>query len=179
MNKKYIEEKKITKNNRLFSVRQKLKRGNDGVWDYISDCTHILVVTDWLTTERRLSLFCRGFYFFKYHIILELRANFTVRRHILVLYFCFTIDWSYEEIERREKRKEKDGYEARVEGEGRWRDGGKDRGKERLEVTEEACEEDERCEEDSECHSVAKRARVCATFTDSQETAIVEFVKDI
>ena len=49
---------------------------------------------------------------------------------------------------------------------------------ERLEVTGEACKEDERCEEDSECHSAAKRARVCATFTDSQETAIVEFVKE-
>ena len=48
---------------------------------------------------------------------------------------------------------------------------------ERLELTEEACEE-ERCEEDSESHSAAKRARVCATFTDSQETAIVEFVKE-
>ena len=40
---------------------------------------------------------------------------------------------------------------------------------ERSEVTEEACEKDERCEEDSECHSSAKRARVCATFTDSQK----------
>ena len=49
---------------------------------------------------------------------------------------------------------------------------------ERLEVTEEACEEEERCEEDSESHSAAKRARVCSTFTDSQETAIVEFVKE-
>ena len=47
-----------------------------------------------------------------------------------------------------------------------------------LEVTEEACEEDERCEEESECHSAAKRARVCATFTDSQENAIVEFVTE-
>ena len=47
-----------------------------------------------------------------------------------------------------------------------------------LEVTEEACEEDERCEEESECHSAAKRARVCATFTDSQENTIVEFVKE-
>ena len=47
-----------------------------------------------------------------------------------------------------------------------------------LEVTEEACEEDERCEEESECHSAAKRARVCATFADSQEIAIVEFVKE-
>ena len=46
------------------------------------------------------------------------------------------------------------------------------------EVTEETCEEEERCEEDSECHSAAKRARVCATFTDSQETAIMEFVKE-
>ena len=49
---------------------------------------------------------------------------------------------------------------------------------ERLEVTGEACKEDERCEEDSESYSAAKRARVCATFTDSQETAIVEFVKE-
>ena len=47
-----------------------------------------------------------------------------------------------------------------------------------LEVTEKACEEDERCEEESECHSAAKRARVCATFTNSQENAIVEFVKE-
>ena len=54
---------------------------------------------------------------------------------------------------------------------------GEDR-EEGLEVTEEACEEDERCEEDSECHSAAKRARVCATFTDRQENAIVEFVKE-
>ena len=49
---------------------------------------------------------------------------------------------------------------------------------ERLEVTEEACKEEERCEEDSESHSAANRARFCATFTDSQETAIVEFVKE-
>ena len=42
---------------------------------------------------------------------------------------------------------------------------------------EEAVEEKERCEDDPECHSSAKRARVCATFTDSQEISIVEFVK--
>ena len=30
----------------------------------------------------------QGFHFFKYHIILELKANFTVRRHIL-LFFCY------------------------------------------------------------------------------------------
>ena len=47
-----------------------------------------------------------------------------------------------------------------------------------LEVTEEPCEEDERCEEESECHSAAKTARVCARFPDSQENAIVEFVKE-
>ena len=34
-----------------------------------------------------------------------------------------------------------------------------------------------RCEEDPECHSSAKTARVCATFTDTQEVSIVEFVK--
>ena len=49
---------------------------------------------------------------------------------------------------------------------------------ERLELTEEACKEEERCEEDLESHSAAKRARVCSTFTDCQETAIVEFVKE-
>ena len=42
---------------------------------------------------------------------------------------------------------------------------------------EEAVEEEERCEDDPESHSSAKRARVCATFTDSQEISIVEFVK--
>ena len=46
-----------------------------------------------------------------------------------------------------------------------------------LGVTEEACKDDGRCEEDLECHSAEKRARICATFTDSQENAIVEFVK--
>ena len=49
------------------------------------------------------------FSFFKYHIILEFKANFTVRRHILVFYFFFAIDLSYEERERREERKEEDG----------------------------------------------------------------------
>ena len=48
---------------------------------------------------------------------------------------------------------------------------------ERPEAIEEAVEEEERCEEDTEYHSSAKRARVCATFTDSQELSIVEFVK--
>ena len=60
---------------------------------------------------------------------------------------------------------------------------------ERVEVTEEVIERrkeeeieerpaiEEAVEEDIECHSSAKRARVCATFTDSQEISIVEFVK--
>ena len=56
-----------------------------------------------------MSLFCRGFQFFKYHIILELKANFRVRRHILVFLLFFAIDWSYEERERREESKEEDG----------------------------------------------------------------------
>ena len=49
------------------------------------------------------------FSFFKYHIILELKATFTVRRHILVFYFIFDIDWSYDKRERRKERKEEDG----------------------------------------------------------------------
>ena len=44
-------------------------------------------------------------------------------------------------------------------------------------IGEAVAEEEERCEEDPGCHSSAKRARVCATFTDSQEVSIVEFVK--
>ena len=48
----------------------------------------------------------------------------------------------------------------------------------RERFTEEACKQDERCDEESECHSAAKSARVCATFTDSQEHAIVRFVKE-
>ena len=44
------------------------------------------------------------------------------------------------------------------------------------EAIEEAVEK-ERCEEDTECHSSAKRARLCVTFTESQEISIVEFVK--
>ena len=36
-----------------------------------------------------MSLFCGGFPFFKYCIILELKANFTVRKYILVFYSFF------------------------------------------------------------------------------------------
>ena len=56
-----------------------------------------------------MCLCCRGFHFFKYHIILGLKANFAVRGHILAFYFFFAIDWSYEERERREERKEENG----------------------------------------------------------------------
>ena len=48
---------------------------------------------------------------------------------------------------------------------------------ERPAIEEAVEQEEERCEDDIECHSLAKRARVCATFTDSQEISIVEFVK--
>ena len=44
-------------------------------------------------------------------------------------------------------------------------------------IGEAVAEEEERCEEDPECHSSAKRARVCATFTDSEEVSTVECVK--
>ena len=78
--------------------------------------------------------------------------------------------------ERQEERKKEGGELGDRTEEGT--DEGTQETDECLEVTEEACEEDERCEEDSESYSAAKRARVCATFTDSQETAIVEFVKE-
>ena len=45
-------------------------------------------------------------------------------------------------------------------------------------TTEEACNEEERCEEDaSESHSPAKRARISSVLFDSQEAAILEFIK--
>ena len=88
----------------------------------------------------------------------------------------------------RQKEREKEGGELEERTEERteeWTEEGTEETGERvddpeegLEVTEQAYEEDERCEEESECHSAAKRARVCATFTDSQEHAIVEFVKE-
>ena len=90
-------------------------------------------------------------------------------------------------------RKEKGGKRGRKKMDDREKES---QAEERVEVTEELIErreeeeieerpaieeaveqEEERCEEDIECHSSAKRARVCATFTDSQEISIVEFVK--
>ena len=87
-------------------------------------------------------------------------------------------------MEERQEEREKEGGELEERTEERTEEGTEEREeriedrKEGLEVTEEACKEDERCEEESECHSAAKRARVCATFTDSQEIVIVEFVKE-
>ena len=75
-------------------------------------------------------------------------------------------------MEERQEEREKEGGELEERTEERTEDT-----EEGLEVTEEACKEDERCEEESECHSAAKRARVCATFTDSQNV-ILEFVKE-
>ena len=88
-----------------------------------------------------------------------------------------------EKMEERQEEREKEGgeleemTEERTEGTEEREEKIEER-EEGLQVTEEACEEDERCEEDSECQSAAKRARVCATFTDSQKIAIVEFVKE-
>ena len=39
-------------------------------------------------------------------------------------------------------------------------------------IGEAVAEEEERCEDDPESHSSAKRARVCTTFTDSEEVSI-------
>ena len=80
-------------------------------------------------------------------------------------------------MEERQEEREKEGGELEERTEEGTEEGIEDT-EEGLEVTEEACEEDERCEEVSECHSAAKRPRVCATFTDSHENAIVEFVKE-
>ena len=84
-------------------------------------------------------------------------------------------------MDERQEEREKESGEVDERIEERTEEGteeGTQETEERLELTEEACEEEERCEEDLESHSAAKRARVCSTFTDSQETAIVEFVKE-
>ena len=84
-------------------------------------------------------------------------------------------------MDERQEEREKESGELEKRIEERTEEGteeGTQEIEERLEFTEEACEEEERCEEDSESHSAAKRARVCATFTDCKETAIVEFVKE-
>ena len=71
--------------------------------------------------------------------------------------------------------------ESEVEERSYYRRGTERREEEGIEegpaIGEAVAEEEERCEEDPECHSSAKRASVCATFTDSQEVSIVEFVK--
>ena len=84
-------------------------------------------------------------------------------------------------MDERQKEREKESGEVEERMEERTKEGteeGTPETEERLELTEESCKEEERCEEDSESHSAAKRARVCATFTDSQENAIVEFVNE-
>ena len=84
-------------------------------------------------------------------------------------------------MDERQEEREKESGEVEERSEERMEERSEERTVEReehLEVTGEACEEDERCEEDSESYLAAKRAKVCATFTDSQETAIVEFVKE-
>ena len=136
-----------------------------------------------------MSLTARGFQFF-----LHLQLGDTFQFFYFLVIFTGVIreekggNRGKKKMEERQEEREKEGgeLEERTEErtEGRTEEGTEEREEriedreEGLEVTEEACEEDERCEEESECHSAAKRARVCATFTDSQENAIVEFVKE-
>ena len=146
---------------------------------------HHRALTDCLATERRVSLVGVFSFYFIYYL-LELRANFTVTRQILH-FFYFIVDW----IMRKEKagkrgRKRMDDREKEGEFEERVEvpelpEEGVERREEEIEesqaIGEAVAEEEERCEEDPECHSSAKRARVCANFTDTQEVSIVEFVK--
>ena len=69
--------------------------------------------------------------------------------------------------------------DVQSEKEGEVEERSEERGIEESErTTEEACQEEERCEEEVlDSHSTAKRARVSAVFTDSQQTAIIKFVK--
>ena len=137
-------------------MRQKLKQGNEGVRDYISDHAHILIVTDWLATQRGVSLICRGFSFFKYNIILEVKANFTVRRHILVFYFFLLLTGvmrkekggkrGKKKMDERQDEREQEGGEVEERMEERTEEGteeGTQETEERLEFIEECCGEEE------------------------------------
>ena len=138
-----------------------------------------------------MSLFCRGFQFFKYDIILELKANFTVRRHILVFYFFLILTGVMRKEkgrkrgkkkmdERQQERENESGdVEERIE-EGRKRVQRRVHKRLRSDwnLLRKLARKRRGVRRNSESHSAAKRARVCATFTDSQETAIVEFVKE-
>ena len=83
------------------------------------------------------------FSFFKYHIILELRANFTVRKHILVFYFFLLLTGVM--------RKEKGGKRGKKKMDERQEERDKE-GREVEESTEERAEErtEERTEEGTE-----------------------------
>ena len=145
--------------------------------------TFSLLLTVWLLRDVCLC-FVGVFIFLKYHIILELKANFTVRRHIL-LFFYYFVNWIMRKekggkrgMKRMDEREKESEEQERIEvAEGGIERREEEEIEERPEAIKEAVEEEERCEEDIECHSSAKRARVCATFTDSQEISIVEFVK--
>ena len=96
-----------------------------------------------------MSLFCRGFQFFKYHIILELKANFTVRRHVLLFFLLLTGVMRKEKggkrgkkkMDERQEEREKESGEVEERMEERTEEGteeGTQETEERLEVTEEA-----------------------------------------
>ena len=72
--------------------------------------TFLLLLTGWLLRDVCLC-FVGVFSFFTYHIILELKANFTVRRHILLFYFIFLLLTGV-------MRKEKGGEKERKEEDG-------------------------------------------------------------
>ena len=100
-----------------------------------------------------MSLFCRGFHFFKYHIILELKANFKVRRHILLFNFIFLLltgvmrkekggKRGKKKMDERQEEGEKESGEVEERIEERSEEGteeGTQETEEQLELTEEAC----------------------------------------
>ena len=118
-----------------------------------------------------MSLFCRGFQFFYISLfILELKANFTVRRHISVFLLFLLLLTGVMRKEKGGKRGRKKMDEREKGSEERTEERSKERTEERseerteertdlledTEATEEACEEYKRSEDDPECHSSAK-----------------------
>ena len=124
-------------------------------------------VTDWLDLLRGVCVFVTVFSFYFIFYLPELRANLTVRIHTFCFFIIVMRKRGKKRSEKRIYREMETEKDVREEGEVEKRS---------SEREVKACKEEERCKvEDLESHSTARRARISAGFTDSQETAIVEF----
>ena len=163
-----------------FSARLVEKRGKGG-WDYKRDWANVF--SDRLALMRGVCVLLGIFRFFLY-IFLSL-WQISQLGYTQFSFFCVFLLLLCEREERsgvrkgqreREMEAERD-VQSEKEGEV---ERNKEKGIEESEsTTDEACQEEDKFEEEVlDSRSTAKKPRLSAVFTDSQETAIVEFTKD-